>query len=238
MAPRDYDRKKILAAAHRARSKGKRRRAVRLLRRVLRVEPGNVELLAQLAPLLARAGRDFDAWQSFRLAARTLQRDQQAGAAGAVLADAVRCLPRCFEAWREFARFERSRGNSARASEVLQEGRSHLAGRRRRPEAIALLREASEIDPQDFAVILDLATLLHREDQAEEAESMLEGLAASAPGRSRWVVRTRQCRLEPSLRHLWRWLAAGVALLREPEPRAASPAAARTKPLRAASPRA
>lgn len=187
---------------------------MRLLRRVLLVEPGNLELHAQLAVLLAQTGRGFDSWQGFRTAAQGLERDHQVDAAASVLSQATRYLPRRMEPWQDLARLERSRGNGGRAVQLLLGGRRHLRGRRRRPEAIALLREANEIDPLDSAVVLELARLLHREDQAEEAHELLEGLAARVTGRTRWEVRRRQCRLEPTLVNVWRCLVEGLGLMR------------------------
>ena len=66
----DYDRTRILEAASRARARKRYRKAVTLYRRVLAVEPANLELHARLAPLLAVTGRHFDAWTSFEACGR------------------------------------------------------------------------------------------------------------------------------------------------------------------------
>ena len=66
----DYDRTRILEAASRACDRARHRKASALYRRVLSVEPNNMELHARLAPLLAATGRRFDAWTSFEASGR------------------------------------------------------------------------------------------------------------------------------------------------------------------------
>ena len=85
---RPYDRARILAGAERARRRGRVARAVALYRRVLAQEPENADLHRKLAPLLAATGQRFDAWQSFRVAARDLMRQMVAeGEADALVPD-------------------------------------------------------------------------------------------------------------------------------------------------------
>ena len=206
-----YDRKRILADAERARAKGRSRRAVFLYRQVLAAEPNNVELHARIAPLLAKTGQRFDAWQSYRRAADALIEVKKAEDALRIYRDACERLPRQIEAWLQYARLERSRGRHAEARKALLAGRRHFRARSRRPEAIALLKTAREIDPWNAEVVLDLARLLARSRQQPEATSLLEQLAERVSGSERRRVRRALWRMHPSLRNTWAWLRAGSA---------------------------
>ena len=58
------------------------------------------------------------------------------------------------------------------------EGKSpSLIIRKRFTRAIHLLRRAREIDPWSFEAVLQLARLLSKTDQGEEASMLLQGLA-------------------------------------------------------------
>ncbi len=206
--PRPYDRARILEAAARARVRNRRRQAIALFRRVLAVEPDNVDLHAKLAPLLARTGQHFDAWQSFQRVARTHLREKRADRALAVYREASEHLPRQPEAWLAVAALERKRGRPDAAVAALCAGRRHFRGRRRRAEAIHLLRRAAELDPANVAVALDLSRLLSRSGQRDEATLRLRRLEERCEGRERRRVLGAHWRLEPSLMGTWRWLRA------------------------------
>ncbi len=212
----DYDRVRILDAADRARRKGRRRRAARLYRQVLAVEPLNAEIHARVAPLLAATGRGFDAWRSYRRAIEHLVQQKQLDAAAVIARDATRTLSGRIEPWEKLVQIESGRGRNASAFEALCDGRRAMRGRRRRPEAITLLKQARRIEPWNVRVVVDLARLLYRTDQADEAVRLLDELAerseeAADLRRARWA----QWRLEPSLLHTWRWIA---AWLTRPDP--------------------
>lgn len=206
-----YDRKRILADAERARSAGRSRRAVFLYRQVLAAEPNNLELHARIAPLLAKTGERFDAWQSYRRAGDGLLEAKKPEEALRFYREACERLPRQVEAWLQLARLERSRGRHAEARQALLTGRKQFRARGRRPEAIALLKAAREIEPWDAENVLDLARLLARSRQKPEAMSLLEQLADRSAGPLQRRVRGALWRLEPSLRNSWRWLRAGGA---------------------------
>jgi Tfp pilus assembly protein PilF len=225
-----YDRARILDAAERASARNRRRCAIRLYRRVLAVESGNPELHAKIAPLLARAGETFDAWYSFRQAARSFEREGLVERALHTYREAVRALPHEIGAWLSLAQVLRRSGHDRDALAVLLQGRCRLRGRRQRARAIHLLRRAREIEAWRPEIVLDLARLLARSDQAEEARSLLEALGRRCQGRELRRVRGAQWRLAPSLGHTWRWLRA-VTGARSPEARAS---AARVRAARAA----
>ncbi|HXV37495.1 MAG TPA: tetratricopeptide repeat protein [Myxococcota bacterium] len=207
----EYDRKRLLAAAEHARARGQHRRAIALYRRVLAAEPHDAAVHARIAPLLAARGERFDAWRSYQQAAQAHLRNQARGEAIAIYRDATRALPTQIEAWRAVAKLELARDAREAALGALLEGRSKFRSRRQRPEAIALLREAREIDAWRLDIVLDLARLLRRSGQATEAQWILGQLADRIRGRELRIVRGAQWRIEPSLRHSWSWLRAAFA---------------------------
>lgn len=201
-----YDRKRILDEAERARSRRRARRAIALYRRVLAAEPRNAGLHHRIAPLLARRGEVFDAWRSFQQAASGCSSAGEHARALAVYREAAACLPQQFDAWMSIARLEMRLGEQRRARDALLEGRARMRGRRHRPQAIALLRAAREIEPWHAETVLDLAALLGGSGQGDEARWLLEELAERVEGRMLARVRARQWRMEPSLRNTWCWL--------------------------------
>jgi tetratricopeptide (TPR) repeat protein len=203
-----YDRTRILEAADRAAARKRWRRAIRLYRRVLAVEPGNIDLCASLAPLLARAGQGFDAWTCFRRAARSLAREGDVERALVTYREATRLLPHELQAWLALADLERRSDRERDAMQTLLKARHRMRGRRLRPQAIYLLRRVREIDPWRFEAVLGLARLLARADQADEAAVLLERLASRCEGSRLRRVRAAQLRLAPTLRHAWLWLRA------------------------------
>jgi len=204
----DYDRKWLLAEAEKARGRGRRRRAISFYRRILAAEPHDPNLHARVAPLLAAAGKRFDAWQSYRQAAQAHLKNNSREEALALFREATKVLPMQIEAWQWVAKLELKRGRSEAAISALLEGRAKFRSRRRRPEAIALLREARNIDAWRVDIVLDLARLLRRSRQSPEAQWILGQLAERMSGRDLRIVRGAQWRIEPSLKHSWYWLRA------------------------------
>ena len=207
----EYDRKWLLAEAENARARGRRRRAISFYRRILAAEPHNPELHARVAPLLAATGKRFDAWQSYRQAAEAHLKNQSRDEALALYREATKILPRQFEAWQWVVKLELAGGRNNAALSALLEGRSRFRSRRRRPEAIALLREAKSIDASRIDIVLDLARLLRRSGQSPEAQWILSQLGERMSGRDLRIVRGAQWRIEPSLKHSWNWLRAAFA---------------------------
>lgn len=192
----------------RARARKRYRRATALYRRVLAVEPANVELHARLAPLLVATRRPFDAWLSYRFCAEAAAADNRLEQAAAIYREAARRLRRELAAWECLAATERSRGRDREALAALREARRHFRGRRRRCEAIYLLRRAREIEPWEPGIVLDLSRLLARSDQESEAQLLLDSLADRSGGAELRRVRATQWRISPTLRNTWRWLRA------------------------------
>jgi tetratricopeptide (TPR) repeat protein len=224
-----YNRAHVLGAASKARAERRLRKAASLYRRVLAVEPDNLEVHFRLAPLLAARRLDFDAWASFARCARAALRDGELERAAAVYREAVRCLPQRVEAWEKLARIEFKLDRKEPALEILLEGRQYFRGRRWRSEAIALLRRIRDLEPHNFEVLLDLCGLLARSDQESEAQLLLDRAARRATGTSLQRIRWAQWRIAPTLAATWLWLKAafrsardakdGAAGLAEPLPR-------------------
>ena len=202
----EYDRKRLLEAATLASGQNRRRRAIALYRRVLAVECNNADLHSKLAPLLAETGQAFDAWNSFRSTASAALREGRDYRALAVYREASRHLPREIQVWQALAGLLGKRGEAQAAVEALLEGSRHFRTPSLRPQAIHLLRRARTIDPWQLESVIELAGLLGRSQQREEARILLDGLVQRSVGRNMRQVRAAQLRLDPQLQTAWRYL--------------------------------
>ncbi|MBW2541241.1 MAG: hypothetical protein JRF15_04050 [Deltaproteobacteria bacterium] len=207
----DYDRKRLLAEAEKARVRGRRRRAISFYRRILAAEPHDPHLHARVAPLLAATGNRFDAWQSYHQAAQVHLRNKNREGALALYREAAKRLPTRIETWQWVAKLELERGRGDCAINALLEGRRKFRSRRHRAEAIALLREARSIEPWRVDIVLDLVRSLRRSAQSPEAQWILGQMAERSGGRELRIVRGAQWRIEPSLKNSWNWLRAAFA---------------------------
>jgi tetratricopeptide (TPR) repeat protein len=222
-----YDRKQLITEAHRARNRGRDRRAIALYRRILIEEPRNTEVALRAAPLLAYHGASFEAWQLFRTAVAELLRSRRAEAGLAALREACRCVPHEYEAWRQRARLELKLGREETAYHTLLEGRQHFRTPQTRAQAIALLTSARAIEPWEPEVCIDLARLYRRTDQVEVALELLASLAERVRGPELRKIRALHWRITLSFRDGWLWLRALLTTLRtRPERCASSPSAA------------
>jgi len=211
-----YDRSRLLEEAARAAAGKRTARAIALYRWVLAIEPHNADIHLKLAPLLARRRQGFDAWQSFQSAARAFLRHGQPDRALAIYRQAAAVLPREVQVWQAIARIQHRAGRTRDALEALLEGSRALRRGRLRPRAIHLLRLAREIDPWHFESVHELARLLARSQQREEARILLRELSRRCGGRRLRRVRAEQVRLSPTPAQLWRFVSA--ALRPAPEP--------------------
>lgn len=205
-----YDRTRVLAAAYQAAARRRYSRAVSLYRRVLAAEPDNGEIHEKVAPLLAQTGECFDAWVSFRTAARAHASAGRPDLALAVFRAATQHLPRELAAWEATADLQREKGRRGEAARTLLEARGHFRRRDLQPQAIYLLRRVRQIEPWHVESVLDLARLLARTRQREEALRLLEGLASRSSGPELRRVRAAEFRLSPGFRRAWRWLRAAL----------------------------
>jgi len=205
-----YDRTRILEAAARARARKQRKKAITLYRRVLAVERNNAELHLKLAPLLAETGQHFDAWVGFQHAAQAGHRQGFPDRALAVYREASVFLPREYRVWQAIAGLQQKRGQVGEAVETLIEGSRQFRSRWLWPQAIHLLRRARQLDPWNFAANLDLARLLARSDQRDEAVLLLQGLASRSSGERLREVRGAELALRPGPRQVWQWIQAAL----------------------------
>ncbi len=202
------DRKRLLAEANRELQDGDVRSAIVLYRRVLLEEPRNVAVALRAAPLLARIGRDFEAWQLFRMASQELMRARRRDECLAALKESCRCVPHEFEAWRLRSELELKLGREDAAFETLLEGRRAFRQPQGRAQAIALLERARQIEPWDLEVGLDLAALYAKTDQKHAALELLELLALRAEAHDVRRVAAARFRITFASRDLWAWIRA------------------------------
>ena len=200
-----YDRTRLIERAHRLESGWRWRRALMLYRQVAAAEPHDPELHARIAPLLARSGRAYESRESFRIAIRGFARLEEAQQVESTQFAASRALPRDPDVARDRARFERSRGRPDLAMQHLVEVSDRIA-RRRRGEAIILLREANQIERRHPAVALRLARLLFRDGQSAEALFWLDLLEGRLAGEDMRRACRLRFRIDPTFRNLWAWI--------------------------------
>ena len=200
-----FDRKRLLDRANQLETGWRWRRALTLYRHVLAAEPHDPELQARIAPLLARSGRHYEARESFRIAQMGFKRQEDLRQLQATHLAASASLPRDADVARSRARFERSQGRPEVAMRNLVEVSDRIA-RRRRGEAIILLREANQIESRHPAVLIRLARLLFRDGQPAEALFWLDQLEARASEEELLRCRRLRLRIDPTFRNLWAWL--------------------------------
>ncbi len=200
------DRKRLLAEANRELQEGDERAAIALYRRVLLEEPRNVAVALRAAPLLARTGGHFDAWQLFRMASQELMRARRREECLAALKEACRCVPYEFDAWRLRSELELKLGREDAAFETLLEGRRAFRSQHNRAQAIALLERARAIEPWDLEMGLDLARLYARTDQPHAALELLDLLSLRAEAKNLRRVAALRFRITLRARDAWAWV--------------------------------
>lgn len=206
----NYDRAKTLREASRLQAKGRIKKAITMYRRVLMREPDNAEIHAKIAPLLAKTRQYFDAWRSFRTAGGELVRIDRLDHALGTYKEALRYLPHEIDAWRAVAEVEAKLDRKRDAVQTLLRGRRRFRARHLRPQAISLLRRARQIDPWHEQAVLELARLLAKTRQREEAQLILDDLASRSKGRKLRRVRGAQWRVSRTLQNTWLWLRAAT----------------------------
>lgn len=200
-----FDRKRLLEKAGQLEPTWRWRRALTLYRHVLAAEPHDPELHARIAPLLARSGREYEARESFRIAQMGFKRQEDLRQLEATYLAASRALPKDADVARGRARFERSQGHPDVAMRVLVDASDRLP-RRRRGEAVILLREANQIESRHPAVLLRLSRVLFRDGQPAEALFWLDQLEGRASQDELLRARRLRLRIDPTFRNLWAWL--------------------------------
>lgn len=204
------DRKLLLAEANKARTDGDERRALALYRRVLLEEPRNVTVALRVAPLLARQGEGFEAWQLFRMASQELMRARRREECLAALREACLYVPGEFEAWRLRADVELRLGRDDAAYQTLMEGSAVFSRPHTRAQAIALLERARTIEPWDPEAAFQLARLYARTHQRDGALELLAHLTVHLEGKKLRRALALQGRISRRPRYAWLWLRSAI----------------------------
>lgn len=209
--PESFDLPRLKKRASAALRKGRRKKALALYRRILEVEPDNLEIHQKIAPLLVRARQPEEALASYRRAVDGLLRQGFDEKAIGLLHAAARQLPHEQWLWQSAADLEAGRGHTADAIETLLLGAQGFRPRRHRLRAIELLIHARKLDRSHFRATYELARLLGKSGGRRRALRLLDELAAAPHSRHLRRIRARQLWLAPGPRSLWR-LARAVLL--------------------------
>jgi tetratricopeptide (TPR) repeat protein len=208
---RKVDRNELIAAADRARARGRTKKAIAGYRRVLEVAPGDPAVHAKLAPLLARTGRKDEALASFRSAAAAQIKAGFTDRGVSLLVQAADAFPEEYALWEEITRLHLQRGRRADALAALLGGGKRLLHSRQLTAGGQVLRRALEIEPWHPQATTLLARVLARSGRKGEALELVDGLDARTRGAHRRRLRWLAFRISPSPRRLWRALLATLA---------------------------
>jgi tetratricopeptide (TPR) repeat protein len=201
-----YDREQALAIAEKARARGSVRKAVKWYRKVLEKEPGDAQIQAKIAPLLAVLGKGVESRAAFDMAADGFLAKGFSPKAIAVWMLAAQTFPEDVKYWERIAGEHSINGRAADAAAALLQGRAHMRRKKQRPLAVRLLRQVLEFAPSHIEATLDLADLLRRDGIKDEAKRLLYGaLLRVGRGRLRRRVRMMQFRVQPSFRGALDW---------------------------------
>jgi Flp pilus assembly protein TadD len=203
-----YDRTDFLRRAREELRNKKFSRALPLLRQLVAREPNNPELHSLIAAPLAGRGAEFEAWESYQVAAMYLYKQGNKQAALDIYIDATNRLPLAFDTWIARSELERELSRQSEALRTLLKGRAAFKKNKFRPQAISLLRRALELDPQSQEIIMDLAGLMARTGQKEQALFLLDSLVRQKRGVDLKAVYKAQWTVLPSLANTWRWMRA------------------------------
>jgi Flp pilus assembly protein TadD len=205
---RPKTRTETVAAADRARARGRVKKAVAGYRQALESDPSDPSVNVKLAPLLARLGDAEGGARCFRTAAK---RHLDAGftdRAAAVNLAATGVFPLDAGFRLELSRLNVLRGRSQDAVIALLDGGKAQARAGRPDAAASLLSKALEIEPWHLEAALALAPVLARTGREEGARVLLQGLLQRHSGPARRRIRWVAFSLWPGLRTFWRWLRA------------------------------
>lgn len=201
-------RNEIVAAADKARTRGRIRKAVAGYKRALESDPNDPSVNVKLAPLLARIGDEEGGARCFRTAAKKHVDAGFVDRAAAVNLTATSVFPLDTGFRLELARLNMQRGRKQDAVATLVEGSRALARAKRPDAAVALLKRALDLEPWHLEACLVLVPVLWRNGHADAARQFLSGLEARYRGRALRRVRWVAFKVSPGLGSLWRFLRA------------------------------
>ncbi len=198
----------IVAAADRARARGRVKKAVAGYRKALESDPSDPSINVKLGPLLARLGDAEAGARCFRAAAKRHLDLGFMDRAAAVNLTASGVFPLDPRFRLEVSRINVLRGRKQDAVQALLEGGLAQAKARRPDVASSLLGKALEIEPWHLDTCLALAPILARNGHAEAARKFIDGLDQRYRGPARRRIRWAAFRIWPGLGTFWRWLRA------------------------------
>lgn len=199
-------RSEIVAAADKARARGRVRKAIAGYRKALESDPSDPSINVRLAPLLAKIGDREGSARCFRTAAKKHLDAGFTDRAAAVNLAATAVFPLDPGFRLELARLNVLRGRKQDAVATLVEG-ARAIGRAGRPDAAAaLLKRALDIEPWHLEACLVLVPLLWKSGHADAARQFLDGLESRCRGRALRRVRWIAFRLSPGLGTFWRFV--------------------------------
>ena len=202
------DRSQVLSAADQLRVKGKYAKAVEEYRKVLLLDANDADVLAKIAPLLVKLDKREEAMRDFRLAAGIYIKRGFVDRAIALYVQASAAFPKEAQLWETVGQLHQERGRKAEGIKALIAGAAHFKGKKGRPTALKLLRQALGYDELHIDASVGLARLLKADGEAGAARKLLDELAARIRGPARKRLLGARLRLFPGPGSLWRWLRA------------------------------
>jgi Tfp pilus assembly protein PilF len=199
-------RAEVLAAADKARARGRVKKAVAGYRKALESDPTDPSVNVKLGPLLAKLGEREGGAACFRIAAkRHLEQGFVDRAAGVnVAATGVFPLDAGFRL--ELARINVLRGRKLDAVATLLDGGRSLARAGRPDAAASLLARALDLEPWHLEAGLALVPILARAGREPDARRLVEGLESRTRGPALRRIRWVRFRVWPGVRTFWRWI--------------------------------
>jgi len=200
------DRGEVLAAADQLRVKGKYAKAVAEYRKVLLLDPKDADVLAKIAPLLVKMKEREEALRDFRAAADAYIQRGFVDRAIALYVQATAAFPLEAQLWETLGRLHQERGRKAEGIKALMSGAARFKGKKGRPTALKLLRQALGYDATHIEATIALARLLKANGEGAAARTLLDELAPRIRGPAVKRIHSARLRLFPGLGSLWRWM--------------------------------
>ncbi|MGQ0503957.1 MAG: tetratricopeptide repeat protein [Myxococcaceae bacterium] len=204
-----YDRSHVLAAAEKARGKGKKNKAINEYRKILAQDPNDAAIHGKIAPLLAQTEQLTDAWKSFVIAAQAHIDKGFVEKGIAVYHQAAVYFPRSSELWENIAKLHFKLGHKADSVKTLVKGQRFFQRFKQDwPQAIRLLRQAVSLDPINVPATVELSSLLRKSGEKKEALALIDELLPKVGGAGKKQLLAARFRTAPGFSAFWRWLRA------------------------------
>lgn len=206
--PAPWDRDATLRRAEEFRSRGKPKKAIAQLRKVLEHDPRDALAHGRLAPLLLQLGKREEALVSLRVAADDFDARGFGDKSLSLWLQIAQAKVTDLDAWQKVTQFHVAKGRKAEGVKVLLLAADAQEGREGRPRAILLLQDVLLFEPRHLEATLWLAKLLSKERRRDEARALLDAAVEFSTGADLKHVRRTMFFLFPGFRTFWRWLRA------------------------------